>query len=559
MGHLWKASQFSTLGEINRSVWTAGTVATLLLIAACGDKDEDKAAGNNTAETVAAAPAIDPALAPAIQKAIEDHLQLIEGPAEQRVMHHASVKVVPGSDAFDVTIDGIYVAPTGEGKLDIGTVGYRLAPKGTDRYIASNLTHASSIPFRDKDGKAIGNLAITTKNFTGEWSSSLKTFLSLDWQAVDILAKDDGLNGGNFGASSIGATLASTDKGNGRFDQTGKFELTGFTAKDTGGGTFGLGKIDGIVSMSGVKLEEYVTKTREIQTLMAEIAETTAKARQAAEAAAKAAGESSNTTPTIAPASGISDEQAAKLGNMIKSMSGVIDGVSYDFDIADASFKNKAGGEPFHLAKGNFDLGLAGLDTEKASVNFGVGHDGLVIKDTDAAKNPLFAKLLPASGKLALNLTDVPSKELWQLIGDNFPGFVTADPARSQAAAGTMFVAMQQLLQKAPMKLTVAPSGLVSEILQIDATGAFDVKPDAVFGAVGALDVSIHGLDDAVKLANEAAQASPEAAQIVGGLAMVQSMAKREAGSDGKPVDMLKFEVDAAGDAKVNGTSLSGM
>jgi hypothetical protein len=153
----------------------------------------------------------------------------------------------------------------------------------------------------------------------------------------------------------------------------------------------------------------------------------------------------------------------------------------------------------------------------------------------------------------------VPSKELWQLIGDNFPGLITADPARSEAAAGVMFIAMQQLLQKAPMKLAVAPSGLASEVLQLDATGAFDVKPEAIFGLVGALDVNLHGLDEAMKLANEAAQSSPDAAQIVGGLAMIQSMAKRETGADGKPVDRLKLEVDAMGDAKVNGMSLSGM
>ena len=179
--------------------------------------------------------------------------------------------------------------------------------------------------------------------------------------------------------------------------------------------------------------------------------------------------------------------------------------------------------------------------------------------DPDLAADPLFTKLLPASGKLDLNLSDVPSKELWQLVGDNFPNLVAADAAHSDAAAGIMFIAMQQLLQKAPMKLTVAPSGLNSEVLQLDAAGTFDVKPEATLGLVGALDIGLHGLDEALNLAKEAAQNSPNAAQIMGGLSMIQSMAKREAGSDGKPIDKLKLEVDAAGDAKVNGMSLSGM
>lgn len=546
MGRWWKS------GRGYQANLAAGSVAALLMVAACGDKEADNAAaGDNAAATVAAA-AIDPAQAPVIQKAIDDYLQLIEGPADRRIVHHHAVKVTPGTDAFDVVIDGVYVGPQGEGKLDVGTIGYRLTPKENDGFVAGNLTHAPSIPFKDKDGKETGALTFTTKTFTGEWSTSLQTFLSLDWQAENIVAKDSAPNGGHFSASGLGSTLVSTDKGNGLFDQTGKFDLTGFSAKDNDGGSFGLGKVTGTFAMTGIKLKEYVTKLREMQTLMSEIADTAAKAQDAA--AASAQGGTAATAPT-----GISDEQAAKLGGLIKGMAGLVAGLSYEFDFENVSYKGQDGSEPFNLAKGNFDIGFAGLDAEKASINFGIGHDGLAIKDSDFAKNPLFAKLLPASGNLDLNLTDVPSKELWQLIGDNFPGLITADPARSEAAAGVMFVAMQQLLQKAPMKLILAPSGLASEVIQLDATGAFDVKPDAIFGVVGALDVGLHGLDEAMKLANEAAQTSPDAARIVGGLAMIQSMAKRETGADGKPVDKLKLEVDAMGEAKVNGMPLSGM
>jgi hypothetical protein len=246
------------------------------------------------------------------------------------------------------------------------------------------------------------------------------------------------------------------------------------------------------------------------------------------------------------------------MSDAMKGMAGLLSGIVYDVDVADIGFKNKDGSEPFHLAKGSFDMGFTGLDAEKGSISFGVGHEGLVINDPQFTASPIYAKVLPTAGNLAIKLDDVPSKEFWALVGDNFPNLMTADPAQSEAAAGVMFVAMQQLLQKAPMKLTVAPSGLVSEAVQVDAIGAFDVKPDAVFGIVGALDVNLHGLDEAMKLANEAAQSSPDAAQIVGGLAMIQSMAKRETGADGKPVDKLKLEVDAAGDTKVNGMSMSG-
>ncbi|MBI2255903.1 MAG: hypothetical protein HYU58_14870 [Proteobacteria bacterium] len=550
MGNWWKSDRLVT---VCKSSLAAGSVAALLLVAACGDKEDEAAGSGNAAATSEAASvaAIDPAQAPIIQKAIEDYLQVMEGPADQRIVHHAAVKVTPGANSFEVAIEGIFIGQKDETRLDVGTIGYKLTPKGTDGFTASDLTHANLIPAKDKDNLTVGSLEITTKAFSGEWSTSLQTFLALDWQAADITAKDSTPHGGNFSATGINAKLTSADKGNGLFDQNGIFELTGFKAADAEGGSFELGKLSGNGLMSAMKLKDYVAKTRELQSLMAEVAETAAKSP------GSATGDTTGATP--AEPTGLNDGQTKKLATLIKDMAGLIGGLTYDVAFNDASFKNKDGSEPFHLGEGKFNIGFTGLDQEKAVVNLGISHAGLAIKDPDFASDPLFAKLLPASGKLDINLTEVPSKELWALFGDNFPNLVSADPARSDAAAGVMFIALQQLLQKAPMKLTVAPSGLNAEVMQLDATGNFDVKPEAALGVVGALDVALHGLDEAMKLANEAAQSSPNAAQIVGGLAMIQSMAKRETGGDGKPVDKLKLEVDAAGEAKVNGMSLSGM
>ncbi|WP_374380019.1 hypothetical protein [Dongia sp.] len=554
MGRWWNADRMGSFGLACKTSLAAGSVVALLLVAACGDKEEQAAGGqSNSTETAAPAAAIDAAKAPIIQKAIDDYLLLAEGPEATRILRHGAVKVTPGTDAFDVSIEGVTLGTADDTKLDIGTVSYKLTPKGDDAYIASDLRHANVITAKDKNNAAVGSLAVTTKSFTGEWSSSLETFLSFDWQATDLSAKDDKPEGGNVAAKTLNVTLSSTDKGGGLFDQNGKLQLTGFSALDNTGGTLNIGELNFTGIMSAVKLKEYVAKTREMQTLMAEIAEAAAKAQ------ANAEGQQGDATAAPTEASGMSPEQATKFGTLIKGVSGLLGGVKYDITVNDAGFKEKDGSEPFRLGQGGLTMAFDGLDKEKAVVNLGISHDKLSINDPELTADPLFTKLLPASGKLDLNLSEVPSKELWQLIGDNFPNLVAADAAHSDAAAGIMFIAMQQLLQKAPMKLTVAPSGLNSEVLQLDATGNFDVKPDATLGLVGALDVGLHGLDEALNLVKEAAQSSPNAAQIMGGLSMIQSMAKRETGGDGKPVDKLKLEVDAAGDAKVNGMSLSGM
>lgn len=539
MGRWWKSSQ------VLKSNLAAGGVVALILLAACGDDSAKEQAGSesNAVETQTVA-TLDPAKATAIQQGIEDFLVLVEGPLDQRVVHHGAVKVTPGSDAYEVTIEGVEIGVKGGDRMDVGTITYRLTPQGEDRYLASELGHAPRLPVLDASGKETGSLALKTKSFTGEWSNDLQAFLALDWQVSDIVAEDSEAGGGRFTASTMSSSLNSTDKGNGLYDQAGQFALSGFSAREKAGGTLDIGKISGTVAMTGVKLKDYMAKTRELQTLMAELPD---------------AGGSEGTAATATPPAGLEPAQAQRLGELIKGMSGLIAGTRYSVNVETVAFKEPDSREAFRLQAGNLAVAFAGLDAEKATVTLGIGHDGLAIEAPELAQMPLFQKLLPARGNLALTLSEVPTKELWQLIGDQFPLLVAGDQSQTEAAIGVMFIAMQQLLQEAPMKLNVDPSGLHAEILQADASGAFDVRPDAVLGLVGALDVGIHGLDAALQMATEAAQNSPDALQIVSSLAMIQSMAKREAGADGKPVDKLLLEIDAVGDAKVNGVSLSGM
>lgn len=549
MEHGLNAARKTRARQILKTGLAAGGIVALMFLGGCGE-DEDKAQSEAAGNAVAAVEkaAIDPALAPVIQKGVEDYLVLMEGPAAQRVMHHSAVKVTPGSDAFDVAIEGLRVGIEGEERLEIGTVSYRLTPSAAGSYVASDLKHAETFPFLDKDGKETGRLAMKTKSFTGEWVSALQSFTTLNWQASDIVAMEEGAGNGDMRASAMTVTLTSSDKGNGRFDQLGEINLAGFTAKDTVGGTFGFEGMAGKIAMNGVVLKEYVAKTREMQTLMAEVTEASAKAEAAA-----ADGATPPEAATMTP------EQAQKLSELIKGMSGLVSGVDYDFDFTNVSFKEADGRDSFSLKQGNVDLGFTGLDAEKASLTFGIGHDGLAMKDLASVAPPQLEKLMPAKGSLALTLSEVPSKELWSLLGDRFPGLLAADANQAEAAVNVMFLAVSELLQKSPLKLAIAPSGLAAEAMQVDASGAFDVHPDAVFGLIGALQVDVHGLDEAMKLATEAAQTSPEAAQLVGTFAMIQSLAQRENSTDGKSVDKLKIEVDAAGDTRVNGVSLSGM
>jgi hypothetical protein len=128
----------------------------------------------------------------------------------------------------------------------------------------------------------------------------------------------------------------------------------------------------------------------------------------------------------------------------------------------------------------------------------------------------------------------------------------SSDPAMAQANAMAMVVALQAVFQSSGAKIEIAPSQLLSQLVEIKADGAFDVKPQAAFGIVGGLNVVIRGIDDLLALA----QKTPEdydAQQAMQSIQMLQAYSAREQGADGKPVDTFKIEVGAGGQMLVNG------
>jgi hypothetical protein len=122
----------------------------------------------------------------------------------------------------------------------------------------------------------------------------------------------------------------------------------------------------------------------------------------------------------------------------------------------------------------------------------------------------------------------------------------------AQANATAMIVALQAAIQTSGAKVEVAPSQLVSELVEMKADGAFNVVQQAMFGVVGGLNVAVRGLDDIVALA----QSTPddmEAQQLIGAAGMLQQYSAREQGADGKPVDKFKIEVNETGQVLING------
>jgi hypothetical protein len=385
------------------------------------------------------------------------------------------------------------------------------------------------MPFKGPDGTDKGKLTVTTKSFSGVYSKALSTFQQLDAEFADIHATDD--RGGDVGIGNAKFTINVADKGGGVADATVKAALAGFTAKEDAGGVFTVAESQIDAKYDSWKLAEYQAAALKYQELIL---------KQAAILEQGASGQPASLTP---------EEQKA-LADAVSAMAASIKGG--DFRIALKGLKfSEAGEEPFSLGGLTLATVIDGINQEKATLNFDIAHQDLVVKSPDMA-SPVTQASLPKSGNLAIKVSDIPSQDMVKVLTDNLPGITSGDPAMAQANAMAMLVALQAVIQSSGAKIEIAPSQLLSQLVEIKADGAFNVQSQAAWGIVGGLNVAIRGIDDLLALA----QRTPDdydAQQAMGSIQMLQVYSAREQGADGKPVDKFKIEVDAAGQMTVNG------
>lgn len=503
----------------SRSVLGLG-LAALLALGAC-EKGPDRAQ-----------------VAAELKSGVEEQLKKLEGTPEQKVLSHTAVNVTPqDDDAYLVSIEGLKIQPAARGQLEIGTISYLAKRKDEKTYEVSDLKLPPAMPFKSPDGKEKGKLTIATKAFSGIYSKELENFQKLDAEFADISATDD--EGGDVRIASAKFNGAVTEKGGGMADSIGTVVLSGLTAKEQNGGIFVISEIRGDGKYDSINVAQYRKAMARYQELLVKQA--------ALVEGAGATGQAQQPTPAEQQA--LAEDQKA-MTDAISSMAGAIKGG--DFKIAFKGMKYSEGGvEPFALGELSLGTLIDGINQDKAILNVDIAHKDLAMA-VDEMTSPIDQAVLPRNGNLSLKVTEIPSKDLVKVLADNLPSVMSADEMVAEANAKAMFVALEAVFQSSGAKIEVAPSQLVSQLIEMKAGGNFSVNAQAMFGIVGGLDVAIRGMDDLLALA----QKTPEdydAQQAIGSVGMLQQYSQREQGADGKPVDKFKIELNAAGQLTVNG------
>jgi len=516
-----------------RSILCRGAISVVLagfLLSGCGDKgaEQQKQAGE-------------------ITKGIEDYLTLVEGPNLPVRLRHDKVTVTPAEDgkSYLVAITGVRYGTDKETNVAFGEIDYRLAPQGDDQYQVSDLKVPSEVAVTGAGGKPEGAVKFETTAFTATWSKPLQNFLKFDWQVKDISATAADKPGEVFKVATASITGDGKENGKGLLDQISKITFNGFSAIDPSDNT--TVKLDKLTGNIGFEQLDFVAYRQ----TMAKISEFSAKYAPPAPPAAGATG-----TPPEMPK--ITEEDRKALADLVRGFPKLMASYSYDFSAEGLTVADEKGDVMVHLNQGGIGFGLKGINTDKAEMDFNIKHDGLTVTGPEL-QDPMLKAVLPKSGNLALVATDLPVPTLVEGVAQALPDLANPDPQVSQGAQFMLMGSMMSALSKSTIKLRIDPSAIQTEKAQLSADGELKLALETPQKAVGVVNFALLGLDDLMALAGSLAQQSPDAAQAIGMLQMLQGLAQRETGTDGKPVDKFKLDLTETGAVLVNGKPLNGM
>jgi hypothetical protein len=516
----------------SRSILRHSAISVVLagfLLTGCGDKgaEQQKQAGE-------------------ITKGIEDYLALVEGANLPVRFRHDKVAVTPADDGkgYLVAITGVRYGTDKNSNVTFGEIDYRLTPQGDDQYAVSDVKIPSEVALAGAGGKPEGTVKFQTTAFTATWSKPLQNFLKFDWQVKDLTATAADKPGEMFKIDTASITGDGKESGKGLLDQVSKVTFTGFSATDPSDNTtVKLDKLTGNISFEQLDFVAY-------RQVMTKLSEFSAKYTPPAPAAG---------TPENPPEMPkITEEDRKGLAEMVRGFPKLMASYNYDFSAEGLTVADAKGNVIVHLNQGGMGFGLKGINTDKAELDFSIKHDGLTVNGPEV-QDPMVKAVLPKSGNLALVATDLPIPTLVEGVAQALPDLTNPDPQVSQGAQFMMMGAMMSALSKSTIKLRIDPSALETEKARLTADGELKLAMQTPQKAVGVVNFALLGLDDLMALAGSLAQQSPDAAQAMGMLQMLQGLAQRETGTDGKPVDKFKLDLTETGAVLVNGKPLDGM
>jgi hypothetical protein len=470
----------------------------------------------------AGAPAMAQDQAAQIKQAVEDFLKPLAATGtsgEEAAVSHGAVDVAASGPAYVVTVPDLKLGTGTTGQFEIGTVSFSLTPEGDDLYHIADVKIPAEIPHKTSDGGVDGTISLPSQQFTGVWSRSLESFTQLDAALRDVKVSSTA-DSMMMALGEITMKIASTDKGNGRWDQDGTVHLSALNVTGPDG-AFALGSIDGTSS------------TRDYN------AKGLAALRDRMEAM----------TETMAANPETPDPQ---LIEALRNASPLFASTTSTFTVNAVSFRSSLGQDDFSLPTGTLTFGAEGFDQPIGRITVALNHTGLAI----GGMLPVEQDLLPKELALNIALENLPVQELWKGAIDTLS---SADMSTDEGSSMAMMMFMgllQQSLVNGKARVNVTDTHLALALARAQFGGVIEASADSMFGAVGKMTVDVTGLDaliDAVMV--HGGSQSEEAA----GLQVVRGFSNRQTAPDGAVTDHYDLDFTPQGQFLVNGKEFNVM
>jgi len=475
----------------------------------------------------ASVPALAQDQAAQIKQDVEDFLKPLAGAGaagEEAMLSHGAIDVAAAGGAYVVTIPDLQWLPDTSGHFEIGTVSFSLTPEGADLYHIADVKIPAEIPHKTADGGTDGSIWLPSQQFTGVWSRPLQTFMQLDADLRDVKVVDTTDNF-TLALGEIAAKVASTDKGNGRWDQDGTLHLSALNVSSP----------EGLVTLGSL---DAASNTRDYN------AKGWSAVRDRMEAMTESA-EGGAPTPAALP-----DPQLAAA---LRAASPLFASSDTTITAGAFSLRDAAGAEEFTLPTSALSFGAEGFDQAVGRLTLALSHTGLAVGDIP----PVDQDLLPRDLAINIALENLPVQELWKGAVDTLS---SADMSTDQGTGMAMMMFMQLLQQSlvaGKAHINVTDSHLALALARAQLGGVIEASAESMFGGVGKMTVDVTGLDpliDAV-IAHGGGPQSEEAA----GLQMARGFSNRQTGTDGTVTDHYDIELTPQGQVLVNGKEFSFM
>jgi hypothetical protein len=528
-------------GRASRGIGLAMAAAMVLLpLSGCGD---DSAARQKEADDIA--------------KAIENYLAMIGNPVDPVTLRHEKITVTPSQTdkSFAVAITGLRFGDTkGEG-ITFGEVDYRLTAADKDTYQVDQLKLPAEFPVV-ADAKTEAIVKMASGPFSAIWSKPLHTFLKFAWQANDFSVAVPEKPDLALHADSFTINADGKDNGNGRLDQTTDMVLSNFTVHSPSEDIdLKIAKIDDKAVFTGFDIPAYQQQMEKLRTLIEKMTPQAGGAQANAQSGTQSGDQSSSGTPQTAPAPAtaqLTDGDRKALADIVASLPKTISGYSTSFQLEGLDVTGKDG-VPFRMAHVGSDFAFKGIDTDKAEIDFALKHDGLEVQSPEMS-DPRAQAILPKAGSLSLRATDLPVPSMVQVLAKTLPELTSGDQTRAQSAQFALMAAFMTTLGQSNIKLTIDPSWLDAAKAHLGADGAFTLAAGIPTGTV---NLGLSGLDDVTAMFT--AVQDPISMNALPILQQMHDLAKRETGTDGKPVDKFTVTYAPGGMITINGKPLNGL